>query len=113
MRLGTQPGLIIPYVLTNQHPTLTASEPWSRGGRYLGSSRLGVESRLQYLYLPEPQFPHPKNRSNKTHLRKLGQDPGHRDNFLTFKIPAKRPPTDLGGKKTASGSTTWRDTGAF
>ena len=113
MRLGTQPGLITQYVLTNQHPTLTASEPWSRGGRYLGSSRLGVESRLQYLYLPEPQFPHPKNGSNKTHLRKLGQDPGHRDNFLTFKIPAKRSPTDLGGKKTANGSTPRGDTGAF
>ena len=96
-----------------QEPGSPSVQPWSRGGRYLGSSRLGVESRLQYLYLPEPQFPHPKNRSNKTHLRKLGQDPGHRDNFLTFKIPAKRPPTDLGGKKTASGSTTWRDTGAF
>lgn len=113
MRLGTQPGLITQYMLTNQDPTLTASEQWSRDGRYLGSSRFGVESRLQYLYLPEPQFPHPKNGSNKTHLTKLGQDPGHRDNFLTFKIPAKHTPTDLGGKKTANESTTRRDTGTF
>lgn len=113
MRLGTQPGLITQYMLTDQDPTLTASEQRSRGGRYSGSSRLGVESRLQNLYLPEPQFPHPKNRSNKTHLRKLGQDPGHRDNFLTFKVPAKCPPTDLRGKKTASESTTRRDTDTF
>ena len=99
MRLGTQPGLITQYMLTDQDPTLTASEQRRRGGTYSGSSRLGVESRLQNLHLPEPQFPHPKNGSNKTHLRKLGQDPGHRDNFLTFKVPAKCPQQISGERK--------------
>lgn len=60
------------YMLTNQNPTIRASEQWGRAVRYLGSSRPGFESRLQYLHLPEPQFTNLKDGSNKTFQRTTG-----------------------------------------
>ena len=77
------------YMLTNQNPTLRASEQWGTGVRYLGSSRPGFESQLQYLHLPKPQFTHLKDGSNKTYHRTTGKRSRKWRQFPALSDPCK------------------------